>query len=244
MENKQNQTKVVSPKSSRTAIQKTIQFVLNRAPQELAEQMPQQGLLVNNITQSEGINTVLQHIDAINNLSIDSPSENIDVLEKIEHSYDHLADYFVALSNDKQSPITNLKLHRLVYYAQAWHLAILKRELISENFEAWVNGPIIPVLFKQYLHFGWKPIIREDLKEGISDVLLKTFGPDTQQLLEDVIYEYFGIDTYELEKLVTNEDPWLLTRGGIPEDQPSNKIIEKEIMRNYYSKFVKDEQAI
>jgi uncharacterized phage-associated protein len=155
--------------------------------------------------------------------------------------YRLIADYFIALSNEVQSPITNLKLQKLVYYAQAWNLAILKKELIQEDFQAWVHGPVIPSLYNDYRHFGWKPIIREDLGSGLAPIE-NELAPDVKRVLSDVVYEYFALDAYELEKLTHNEDPWILTRKGLSKDEPSERIIDKRLIMDYYSKFVVNDQ--
>jgi uncharacterized phage-associated protein len=157
------------------------------------------------------------------------------------YSYQLVADYFIALSNEIHSPITNLKLQKLVYYAQAWNLALLNRSLIEEDFQAWVHGPVIPQLYNEYRQFGWKPIIREDLEEGALVRIKNEFSPDVMKVLTDVEYEYFGLEAYQLEKLTHNEDPWLLTRTGLAEDEPSERIITKQSIKDYYSKFVIDE---
>ncbi len=158
------------------------------------------------------------------------------------HKYSLIADYFIALSNERQSPITNLKLQKLVYYAQAWHMALLERELISEDFQAWVHGPVIPALYNEYRANGWKPITRDDLTPDAFNKIQEQLPADTQKLLQDVRYEYFGLDAFELEKLTHNEDPWLITRKGLPDDAPSDRIIDKALIKGYYSKFAIDEQ--
>ena len=35
-----------------------------------------------------------------------------------------IANYFIALANETGSYLSNLKLQKLVYYAQAWYLAL------------------------------------------------------------------------------------------------------------------------
>jgi uncharacterized phage-associated protein len=152
--------------------------------------------------------------------------------------YNIISDYFIALSNETQSLITNLKLQKIVYYAQAWHLAIIGKELFKEDFQAWVHGPVIPELYYTYKEFGWKPIIREDLKPAILSRIKKEFPEETKKLLEDVTYEYFGLPTFELERLTHNEFPWMITRNGLPADEPSDRVIQKSLIKKYYAKFV------
>ncbi|MFN3967753.1 Panacea domain-containing protein [Flavobacterium sp.] len=153
-------------------------------------------------------------------------------------SLNTIADYFISLSNETQSLITNLKLQKLVYYAQAWNLAINDKQLISEDFEAWVHGPVIPSLYVQYKEFGWKPIVREDLVEGSFKKIEDTLHDSTKKLLSDISDEYFGLNAFELERLTHEEDPWKITRGDLPEDAPSHKVIDKILMSEYYKQYV------
>ena len=74
-----------------------------------------------------------------------------------------IEDYFIALSNSVQSLITNMKLQKLMYYAQAWHLAVIGDELFSDDFQAWIHGPVIPALYDKYKAYQWNPIIRNDI---------------------------------------------------------------------------------
>lgn len=150
----------------------------------------------------------------------------------------HIADYFVALSNVTQSLITNLKLQKLVYYAQAWHLAMKNEPLFDEDFEAWVHGPVIPSLYFQYKEFGWKPIMRDDLSEDSLQKISSEFGEDLCKFMSELCEEYFGSSAYELEMLTHKEDPWKIARNGLAEDLPSHNIITKESLIKYYRQFV------
>ena len=49
--------------------------------------------------------------------------------------------------------VTSMKLQKLVYYSQAWSLAWDDLPLFEEDFQAWANGPVCPVLFK--VHKGY-----------------------------------------------------------------------------------------
>ncbi len=144
-----------------------------------------------------------------------------------------VADYFICLANETGSYISNLKLQKLVYYAQAWHLAIHNDPLFEEDFEAWIHGPVIPTLYQEYRAFQWKPILK--------DVSKQKFSEDVQNFLNEVSEVYFACDAYELERMTHQEDPWIKARGGLPLDTPSNAIISKESMREYYKTRVEQE---
>ncbi len=158
-----------------------------------------------------------------------------------EKSYTLVSDYFIALSNETGNLITNLKLQKLVYYAQAWHLANFKKDLFVEDFQAWVHGPVIPALYGEYKMFGWKPIIREDLTSERFLEIKKSISNELHSLLDLVTNEYFGMSAFDLEQLTHNEDPWVNSRNGLQMDEPSDRIITKESIMKYYSRYIDEE---
>lgn len=144
-----------------------------------------------------------------------------------------IAEYFIKLANSTGSFISNLKLQKLVYYAQAWHLALRDEPLFSEDFEAWVHGPVIPELYKKYQKFGWHPIEQEaepDLPDGVTE------------FLDEVSQEYFACDTYELEQMTHIEAPWNKARGDLAPDAPSNSIIRQEWIKEYFQKRAEEKE--
>ncbi|BAY33672.1 putative prophage protein [Nostoc carneum NIES-2107] len=143
-----------------------------------------------------------------------------------------VADYFIWLANETGAFISNLKLQKLVYYAQAWHLALHETPLFPEDFQAWVHGPVIPSLYQKYKNFGWQPIL-EDASPKLP--------PEIQDFLNEVAQEYFSCDGYELEQMTHVEAPWNLARGNLAPDAPSNAIIQKEWMKEYYGSRVEEE---
>ncbi len=143
-----------------------------------------------------------------------------------------VANYFLETAKETGSFISNLKLQKLVYYAQAWHLAIYGDPLFTEDFQSWVHGPVIPELYQKYKSFGWKPVIVDE-----SDV---TLSNDFETFLDEVAEEYFACDAYELEQMTHAEQPWITARNGLPPDAASTALIEKEWMKEYYGARVKE----
>jgi uncharacterized phage-associated protein len=142
-----------------------------------------------------------------------------------------IADYFIRLANQTGSTVNNLKLQKLLYYAQAWHLAIHGTPLFEEDFQAWVHGPVVPVLYQRYKAFGWQPI-----QANVSPDLPK----DVLSFLDEVAQEYFDCDGHELEQMTHAEAPWNIARGDLPADVPSYAVIEKAWMKEYYGARVEE----
>lgn len=143
-----------------------------------------------------------------------------------------IAEYFIGLAHDTGSFVSNLKLQKLVYYAQAWHLALYESPLFAEDFQAWIHGPVIPSLYQKYKPFGWQPISAE-----VNPDLPKA----TVQFLNDVADEYFACDAYELEQMTHAEFPWMQARRGLPPDAPSEAVIQKRWMQEYYRARVQED---
>jgi uncharacterized phage-associated protein len=142
-----------------------------------------------------------------------------------------IANYFISLANETGSFISNLKLQKLVYYAQAWHLALYDEPLFADDFQAWVHGPVIPSLYQKYKSFGWQPI----LEEASPEITNPAIPEKIWLFLDEVAEEYFACDAYELEQMTHAEAPWNLARGNLPPDAPSSAIIKKEWMQEYYA---------
>src|SRR3989344_4053148 len=88
--------------------------------------------------------------------------------------------YFLYLASQEKEPITNKKLQKLVYYAQAWSLVLNNKKLFNEPIEAWVHGPAVRSLYVQYKKFGFE-LIQQEIK---SDTL--NISGKTKKLLDNV----------------------------------------------------------
>ena len=46
--------------------------------------------------------------------------------------------------------ISNLKLQKMMYYQQGFHLAYFGTPLFDEDIVAWQYGPVVPSVYKEY----------------------------------------------------------------------------------------------
>lgn len=153
-----------------------------------------------------------------------------DVME--ETNIQNVAEYFIALSTPGTSrSITPLKLQKLVYYAQALSHPFINRFLFEEDFEAWVHGPVSPELYYKY-----KKYRSNEIK---SKVERPDIDPDDAKVIEAVWQLYGDKDGKYLENKTHNEKPWKQTRNGLAFYQSSNKVIPKDLIRDYYSQIFK-----
>lgn len=137
-----------------------------------------------------------------------------------------IAEYIVWSCHETGSFVSNLKLQKLLYYVQAWHLAIFQRALFAERFEAWIHGPVIPEIYRKYREHGWRDIDQE----GPPPPLDKR----TVAFVEEVLEEYGPLDARRLEIMTHREDPWIEARKGVDVDDSCSAPIDEEMMGSYY----------
>jgi len=144
-----------------------------------------------------------------------------------------VSNYLLCECRERGEILTNLKLQKLLFYAQAWHLALKNTSLFEEDFQAWVHGPVLPSQYQRFKDFKWraidveidKPELPEDLRDFL-DEIIDTFGTET---------------AISLELMTHREKPWKEARGNLPPDEASNAIITKQIMTDFYKALSKSQ---
>jgi len=96
----------------------------------------------------------------------------------------------------KLGKITTFKLHKLLYYCQAWSLVWDSKPLFQAHIWAWPNGPRLPEIYKRskgkfkVAQWKWGSVtnLNKTQKETINAVL-KFYGDKTGQQLNDLIWQ-------------------------------------------------------
>lgn len=149
-----------------------------------------------------------------------------------------LADYIVRYYNSVGDIVSNKKLNKVLYYIQGWHMAYFKGSLLfNEVPQAWVHGPVYPAVYAQY---RWNNNIRATEDECNPEKLISiinTFKLTSEQknFLQSSLVHYSKKSGAELELLTHAEKPWLETRGGLPEHVASEREIDLDLMKSYFT---------
>lgn len=132
----------------------------------------------------------------------------------------------------KKGAMTTMKLHKLLYYCQAWSLVWDDKKLFREKIYAWRNGPVVASLFKT--HKGYYRISRQQLQKGDARKL-----DGIQKETINVVLKYYGDKSSQwLSDLTHSEDPWRNAREGLPSDSSCYEEITLESMSEYYSSII------
>jgi len=141
-----------------------------------------------------------------------------------------IAKYFIYKSNEGKLGITNKKLQKLLYYSQGWSLVLYGKPMFKEDLEAWVHGPAVREIYKEYKKYGFFRI-----KEKISDKEISKISAKDKTLLQDVWRVYGKYDANFLERLSHQEAPWINARNGLEGYAISSNIISLEELNKYFS---------
>ncbi|MBF2037033.1 MAG: DUF4065 domain-containing protein [Leptolyngbyaceae cyanobacterium T60_A2020_046] len=132
-----------------------------------------------------------------------------------------IARYFImkACEDGMEAEITNMKVQKLLYYAQSLHLALYDEPLFEEEIQAWRYGPVCPPAYHFYSKFE-----AEQLPIPLPESL-PIFSPAQKALLEEVWAYFGGYHAYRLSDMTHLEFPWKKARKDLPPDASSAEPI-------------------
>lgn len=149
-----------------------------------------------------------------------------------------VCDYIIVKLNGADAYLNVLKLHKLLYYVQAWHLAFGRGRLFNNAFQAWVHGPVCRIIYDRF----------KDSKSMYSPVRLRDvrddFSPDdipraAKRHIDTILEAYADFTDDQLEEMTHRERPWIEARDGIDPKDRSEIQISDDVMRDFYSRRLK-----
>ena len=147
-----------------------------------------------------------------------------------------IADYIIfKLNSDEQTMLSNLKLQKLLYYSQAWHLAFTDTKLFDGKFQAWVHGPVNRQVYERFkdTKFLYSPINLSDINEPD---FIKAIDENAAAHISSVLDVYAPFSATDLEIMTHREEPWVRARHGYSPTERCDVEIDETIMREYYKK--------
>jgi len=136
-----------------------------------------------------------------------------------------IARWFVAwAAADDESHLTNLKLQKLLYYAQGANYALRGEPLFDDEIQAWAHGPVVPEVYHCYKEFRGGAI--EPTETYSWDEIPAT---DARTLI--LVWNTYGAKSaWKLRDMTHQESPWLdHYRDGV-----QNVVIPKESIAVFF----------
>jgi uncharacterized phage-associated protein len=132
-------------------------------------------------------------------------------------------DYDKAQKGYEESEgLSNLKIQKLLYYAQGVFLAIKGSPLFGDELRAWKYGPVVESVYNDFKHFDSQPVkIPDD-----DNFEMSVIAEEDVALLASV-YETFGQYTaWKLCEMTHAEAPW--------KETPNKGVIPLEKIKEYF----------
>lgn len=132
----------------------------------------------------------------------------------------NVASYIFNRYNDEfHSRIDEMKLHKLLYFAQRESLIQNEEPLFDAVFYGWKFGPILKEIRSAYKDNLFYKIIPVDVVVRISVIMDKIFE------------EYAGKDSWSLSRLTHGELAWKNSRRGISDGENSDNPMSLDDMK-------------
>lgn len=128
------------------------------------------------------------------------------------------AKYIASSYQTKYSEtISEMKLHKLLYFAQRESLVRTNNAMFDGLFQGWRFGPVIPEVRREY-----------------QNILVCTplwMNQSNKDILDYVIDKYGSKDAWSLSRLTHGEYSWINSRRGVGEYENSARIIPIDDIR-------------
>lgn len=135
----------------------------------------------------------------------------------------------------QRGEMSAMKLQKLVYYSQGWHLVFDGEPLFDSRIEAWANGPVVPALYQ--MHRGQFVVSEEIFPEQ------GELADSEKQTIDAVLKSYGDLDANQLSNLTHSEKPWIEARNGLSTRARSNALISTATMLEFYQAAFDESQA-
>lgn len=140
------------------------------------------------------------------------------------YSAQTIANFLIWRANSDEElgeNISNLKLQKLLYYAQGFHLAIKGAPLFTDPIVAWRHGPVVRSIYSKYRGSGAAALPTPD------DFDPEAIDSEAQAVIEEAYGVYGQYSAWGLRNLTHEEAPW--------RDTPADQEIPLEAMRRYFA---------
>lgn len=125
--------------------------------------------------------------------------------------------------------ISNLKLQKMLYYMQGFHLALFDAPFFNESIEAWIYGPVVPVVFREFKRYHNRAINPDNYRDEL------VLTGEEQQMFDRVYDDYNRFSAVALMNMTHNKGPWKNHKVG--------EIITNDELRSFFlTQISRDEQ--
>lgn len=149
-----------------------------------------------------------------------------------------VTDYIIVKLDEASVGLNILKLQKLLYYVQAWRLALKDEPLFVGKFQAWVHGPVNRQVYDRFVdsHGMYDMLTARDIR---ADFDLSKINQDFRAHIDEILDAYASFSGPQLEQMTHEEPPWIVARG----DRKPSERCEVELDELLMARHFKEELA-
>lgn len=136
-----------------------------------------------------------------------------------------IAIVILKIAEENSSPVTNLKLQKILYYVQAYFLSKYERACFADPIVAWKLGPVIQNVYYEYYSYVNQPICDPKIS-GEYDQIRNKISMTDLSAIRTVVLSLLRFKPFELVNKTHNETPWKTTL--------QSNIIEQDKIKAYF----------
>ena len=120
-----------------------------------------------------------------------------------------IAEFLIFLMSGNCEDLTNMKLNKILYYAQGHYLKQFGKPLFSDSIEAWPHGPVVKDVYQKYKGFSNQAITEYDISA------VQRIDDDTKSFLVDIARTYGRFTAAALRNMTHRSGaPWSKVEEG------------------------------
>lgn len=148
-----------------------------------------------------------------------------------------IAAIFVKKAIAEGNYLTQMKLQKMVYFANGYHLAKYGEPLVEERFQAWKFGPVIPKIYQDYKFYGSDPIF-ETRYSGFDNFAAANLEILSESARDAIDFTWKATKDVSAAQLSNwthlPGSPW----SQVYNESDKETVIQDELIKNYFENFL------
>lgn len=152
-------------------------------------------------------------------------------INSLGHDSLAVANEVLRVAKSKKLGLTLMQLLKLVYLAQGWSLALLKKPIVEDDVEAWQYGPVYPRVYREFNRYGPNRIGKYAENDFSGLQYSSDFDDNDLIVIKSVVNSYGHLHAFKLSELTHQPGtPWNI----IYNDEGPYSVIPTDLIRDHF----------
>lgn len=149
---------------------------------------------------AHGITLALKHLSNLN--ADEQPKADLTRTSNAPYKAIDVAYYILNYYNDRNDPINNLKLQKLLYFTQVYFIKIKNTKLFNEEIQMWRHGGDVPDVYQTFRKYVSQHIWLTDQ----AFINAKPLSDDDKALINTILIRTHELSGWDLVGLIQKSE--------------------------------------